>query len=270
MSENTATIETPADVVADSETPVVEPTETPSAPAPAALPAAVMALPDDDSKIRLAERGALAAQIIQAASTLPVDKRAELDTRAFKAAAEHLASISGEHSVIHHVEDLPAYGMSGVGSLRYTKQRASILIGVAQEFGCIAELAYTNYSYPNRNTGRRQYHVNVWGSEADVTLARQLFDELEARALKDAYNAAVLPMGELKPAQQTQRRRAWMIDFEATTRSHLSKVVDEVVAAKRADKKISDRKTLAEAAQREWHQSSASAAEEVVDASDDE
>lgn len=214
-----------------------------------------VAVPANENGVKIADMGARAVELLKAGNTLPHDKRAELDARAFTAVAKHVANKWGERDVIHHVETLPAYGMSGVGSLRYTKQRAALMIGIASATGCVAELAYRKYTYPNPSTGRRNYFVNVWGADVDVERARALFGVLETRIVKDGYNNAILPMpADAKPAEQTKIRREFFARFADEIASTLSGVVDTVAAERKAEGAISDRQSKAEKAQSEHHE----------------
>lgn len=234
MSETTSTIAAPvADVVvADAPAPVVEAPKT-------------VDVPQHDRGVTRHEDVLDRIQLLlDTANTLPSDntQRGELDARAFALVAKH-TGLERNGAIVKNRETLPAYGEAGKGSLRYTKERATLLLGIANEMGVAARLDYTKYTYPNPKTGRRNYFVDMWGAEENLASALRVFYALQARGIKETYAQEV---GDAKPAQQTKIRREFFQSFADKAPRALASVMDTL--PRKAQEIISDRKSRAESA----------------------
>jgi hypothetical protein len=234
MSE-TATIDAP---VADA------PAETaPEQTAPETTETPFQAV--DVNKVKVVDAIEEGVKVLNAA-TNDSARRAELDANALAILAKHYTNQKGEHEVTEYVVDLPAYGEAGKGSLRYTKQRAQLLKGVADANALGAVLQYNRYSYPNPNTGRRQYYVRLFGAQCDIDRVVAMFYALQTRAVVDAYNTEVVPTADLKrPVDQTKARRAFMTSFAATMGETVDATFQAAIDAKKAGGPISDRESRA-------------------------
>lgn len=202
----------------------------------------------DVSKVRVADAIEKGVEILKAATENPA-RRAELDANAFTVLAKHYTNQKGEHSVVDHVIDLPAYGDAGKGSLRYTKQRAQLLKGLADANALGAALQFNRYKYPNPNTGRRQYYVRLFGAQVDIDRVEAMFYALQARAVADAYNPEFVPTADLKrPVDQTKARRAWITAFAENTGVAVDTAFQAEIDRKNAGGPISDRESAAKSA----------------------
>lgn len=240
MSE-TATIDTvdaPAETAPESveETTAPETTETPFEAV-------------DVKSVKVADAIETGVKILNAATENRA-RRAELDANAYEILAKHLVNQTGTHEVVTETVDLPAYGEAGKGSLRYTKQRAQLLKGLADANALGADLRYNGYKYPNENTGRRQYFVQLFGAQCDVERVVAMFYALQTRAVRDAYDTEIVPTANLKrPVDQTKARREWMTNYATTTGETVDAAFQAVIDARPgAGNKISDRETAAMAA----------------------
>lgn len=196
-----------------------------------------------------------AVPVLTHASTVEPDQRAQVDEAALRAFARHMVNKwDGDALDVSSAPQrysLPVYasGNKGVGSVRYTKQRAALLIALAHANACAADLAYTKYTYPNPNTGRRNYHVNLFGARVDVSRTLAMFKVLELRAIKDAYNSGILPIPEgTRPADQTKIRREWFVAQVEEVAHRVETIFDQVAQERKADGQLSDRQTAAQAA----------------------
>jgi hypothetical protein len=202
----------------------------------------------DVNKVKVVDAIEEGVKVLNAA-TNDSARRAELDANALAILAKHYTNQKGEHEVTEYVVDLPAYGEAGKGSLRYTKQRAQLLKGVADANALGAVLQYNRYSYPNPNTGRRQYYVRLFGAQCDIDRVVAMFYALQTRAVVDAYNTEVVPTANLKrPVDQTKARREWITNFAANMGALVDETFQAVIDAKKAGGPISDRETKAQAA----------------------
>lgn len=210
------------------------------------------AAPPSDDNVSVAESLNRAVALLEVAVTLPSDQRDPLVQRAFVQAARHFANDwkDGADTVNHQIVELPAYGDSGKGTVRYTKQRAELAIRVAEALGGNAELVYTGYSYPKPESKRRHYFVNVWATQVDMPRIVAVFEALQKLVVTEAYDSAILPMADLHgtPAKQTQRRRAFMIQRVTELGRTLDATADEWTEKRHAGNRISERQTLAAAA----------------------
>lgn len=222
-------------------------------------------VPTSDTNVKIADLPTRAVELLTVA-TKHRNLRGDLDTRATDALVRHLVSKFEEDQLTdtHVVETLPAYGQSGVGSLRYTKQRAQLLIGIAKAFSVEAELTYTKYTYPNPNTGRRNYQVHLWGAKVDIDRTLAAFRAFQARGLTDAYTAEVCPMPSDKPAEQTKARREWFVGFADQVAQMLGTAV-EAKAKGKTEAALSDRATAAEASASAWRIANAATGTEVIE-----
>lgn len=221
------------------------------APAPVAAPEEINPLLSaDDSKIKAVDAMERATELLTLANNQRA-LRGDLDKRAFELWAKNLV-IKDDGPVVEHREELPAYGMAGVGSLRYTKQRALLLMAIAEHNSVTGKLTFTRYTYPNPSTSRRRHYAILWGTKSDIQRTLVMFRLLQARALGDAYNSEVLtftPEVQAKPAQQTRVRRAWMIDFAGMIDDTLEAVKSGKSTATKA---LADRSARAQEAYDAW------------------
>lgn len=231
MSETTTIAAPVADVVTD-------------APAPVAVTPKTVDVPLNDRGVKLEDALDRIQLLLDAANTLPSDnaQRIELDARAFALAAKHTA-VDRNGAIVKFRETLPAYGEAGKGSLRYTKERATLLLGLANELGVAARLDYTKYTYPNPKTGRRNYFVDMWGVEENIASTLRVFYALQARGIKETY---AVPVGDAKPAQQTKIRREFFQGFADSTPRALASIMDAL--PRKSAEVIQDRKSRAEQA----------------------
>jgi hypothetical protein len=234
MSE-TATIDAP---VADA------PAETaPEQTAPETTETPFQAV--DVNKVKVADAIEVGVEILNAATADPA-RRAELDANALEILAKHYTNQRTATDVVEAEVELPSYKDSGVGSLRYTNQRAQLLKGLADANALGADLRFRRYTYPNPNTGRRQYHVALFGAQCDIDRVTAMFYALQTRAVKDAYNTEVVPTADLKrPVDQTKARRAFMTSFAATMGETVDATFQAAIDAKKAGGPISDRESRA-------------------------
>jgi hypothetical protein len=239
MSE-TATIDAP-------ETDVVAPTETaPEQTAPETTETPFEAV--DVSKVRVADAIEKGVEVLKAATDDPA-RRAELDANALEILAKHYTNQRGQFDVVEHRVELPMYKDSGVGSLRYTKQRAQLLKGLADANALGAVLQFNRYTYPNPSTGRRQHYVVLLGAQCDIDRTVAMFTALQARAVKMVYDTEVVPTANLKrPVDQTKARRAWFESYAQSTGVAVDTAFQAVIDAKNAGGPINDRESKAMAA----------------------
>lgn len=214
---------------------------------------ATVEVPSISANAKIADVIGQAVLVLANASTGEPTLRPTLDLPALQSLARHLTyKWTGDALEVQHmVHSLPVYatGNKGVGSVRYTKQRAALLIALAQANACQATLAYTKYTYPNPNTGRRNYHVNVWGAKVDVERTMAMFQVFEPRVIKDSYTTSVLPMpGDARPADQTKIRREFFVAQVETLASEVGKVFDQAANASKRESALSDRQSAAEKA----------------------
>lgn len=212
------------------------------------------AIPENDEGVKIADAVDRALLLLTAATTLPATEREALDQRAFHQLARHFVETQNSGKVDFWVETLPAYTQKAGkgGSLRYTKQRAALLVGIAEANGVIAELAYTGYSYPNPKTKRRNYFVNIWGDPTDVARVLAVFRALQARLIRDAY--AIEMEANLPPADQTRVRRAFCAEFADHYGEALEKVLGQMIEHRNRTTRVQERRLLAEEAQRAHHE----------------
>lgn len=196
-----------------------------------------------------------ALPVLAHAATVEPDKRDQTDMAALDAFARHMVNkwdgdaLDVPSAPRRHTLPVYASGNKGVGSVRYTKQRAQLLIELAHANNVAADLAYTKYTYPNPNTGRRNYHVNLFGARVDVDRTLAMFQVLEQRAIKDAYSTSILPIPEgTRPADQTKIRREWFYAEVERLAAKVNEVFDAVAAKRKAEDALSDRMTAAQAA----------------------
>lgn len=207
-------------------------------------------VPVNDDRVTAAEALGRARELFAHALTLPAEDRKVFTDRAFALLAKHYAAkweVPGELDRQPRVFELPTYGTAGQGTVRYTKQRAALLVKLADTLGGVAELVYTGYSYPKPESKRRHYFVNVWAIQPDMDRIATAFEGLEKLVLADAYTETIVPMADLKsaPAQQTRRRRQWLIDTIDTIVAALGEVADTAAEKRHTDGNISDRQTVA-------------------------
>ena len=208
-------------------------------------------LPENDEGVKVSDAVERAALLLRISGNRPASERTELDARAFAQMARSLTQGDAGDGVEFWVETLPAYGESGKGSLRYTRERARLLVGIAGANACMAELAYTGYAYPNARTKRRNYFVNVWGAPGDVERVRVIFETLQARVIRDGY--AINMPATLPPAEQTKVRRAFFRAFGDGIADVLETITAQAVEHARANKRVQARRDAAEAAQVKHH-----------------
>ncbi len=235
VTDETVTPETAPETTVE-ETTAPETTETPAFEAV------------DVNKVKVADAIEMGVKVLNAATEDPA-RRAELDANALEILAKHYTNQRSATDVVEAEVELPSYKDSGVGSLRYTNQRAQLLKGLADANALGADLRFRRYSYPNPNTGRRQYRVVLFGAQCDVDRVTAMFYALQTRAVRDAYNTEVVPTANLKrPVDQTKARRAFMTAFAATMAETVDAAFQAVIDTKKAGGPISDRETRAIAA----------------------
>lgn len=212
---------------------------------------ATVEVPSINANAKIADVIGQAVPVLAHANTVEPTLRPTLDGPALQQLARHLVNRwNGDAlDVQHMIETLPVYGSKGQGTVRYTKQRAALLIALAEANACQATLAYTKYTYPNPNTGRRNYHVNVWGARVDVARTMAMFKVFEQRVIKDSYNSAVLPMAaDARPADQTKIRREFFLAQVEALASKVGEVFDALATERKMEGALSDRSTAAETA----------------------
>lgn len=245
MSENTLVTETVADetVVAPVEQNAPEQTPEPTLPV----------VPDTDDDLRTRAQFATRVSDLLTIANSDVDNRAALDQRAFNVAARALSvsAARGEYvdhdSVLMHArDDIDAETGRGKSQrFHYPRERAELLIAVAELLGTSALLTHRTYAYSG---SRRQYRVELWGLPSDVKRVIALTALLDSRMLSEIARLEFEP--GTSPAQQTVAKRKFVRDYTATVSEMLNKITDTL--DEKTQNAISDRKTAADAARDEF------------------
>lgn len=228
--------------VADATAEVVEATtvETPKVE--------TVTVPDSDANVKVNETIDRAVLLLTAANTLPADKREDLDTRAFTQLARHLANKwdGDDATVTVFDQDMPQYGESGKGSLRYTRQRSELFAALAQSNAMQGEaVSLGRYHYPNPKTSRKTWVGRVWGAKADLARVQAIFPVLQDRVIKDAYKIEFA--ANTLPAEQAKiRREFWDNEIHNLT-ERMDSVMDPQIVKSRAENRIAERQARATA-----------------------
>lgn len=265
---NIAVIDETAPVVETTETAVVEtvPEPTPVVEFPHA----------NDDRVSLADAMTRFAELYTFGTEHP-EFRDALDARAYKQFVRALTAKTEDTDVVADTFELPRYGDSGldpfgepIGSLRYTKQRATILAFVAEANSVAPQLMFFRYLYPGI-TKRKAHYVALHGTRSDIDRTLLVYRLMAKRAMTDAYaGEGNAPLGttftqEQKnmPAQQTRARRAWMINVANALGAALQAVTDTVNTRQAVI--LSDRSTAAHAAMDEFLKENAEANQDRSD-----
>lgn len=250
-------------VLDTTDAPVADVAETVAAAVPeTAAPVAVSFPHANDNNVPVADAMTRFAELYAFGTENPA-LRDDLDARAFKQFVRALTAPVADDAQTEIKFDLPRYGDSGldywgdpIGSLRYTRERATMLAHIAEANVVASELLFGRYVYPptkGTTVSRRKSHfVTLRGTRSDIERALTMYRLVARRAIHDAYiGEHQAPLGTVfspsvrnAPAQQTKIRRTFMRSFSQALGGALQAASDKV--NRKQAESLLDRKTAAE------------------------